>query len=304
MTAELNRRQFITASTASCLLAGSAAAEDVAATPWLRKSFKSNMFYGAMSLEEHFAEAKSAGFDGVEMEVPLDNIDEVISASQKTGLLIDGTVGNYHWKERHTDSYDDVRNSALQKLKTGLQQTADMGGDSMLIVPGHGNDGTTKRVLQRAQDAIESALPVAEAGKVAILVENVHNRLFYDHMGGQDQTADELANFIDRFDSPWVGVQFDIGNVWKYGDPAEWIRTLGKRIKKLDIKGYSRKENAFTKIGGGDIDWPSVEAALHEIQFTGWVSAEFGRSHVSRLREISRNMETYLHCSQSFASAK
>ena len=55
--------------------------------------------------------------------------------------------------------------------------------------------------------------------------------------GGQEQTADALAAFVDSFApddwrrTNWVGVQFDIGNHWKYGDPARWIRTLGPRSK-------------------------------------------------------------------------
>ncbi|KAA1257701.1 Xylose isomerase-like TIM barrel [Rubripirellula obstinata] len=310
MTAQPNRRQFIAASSAACLVASSstvhAETDADAAKPWLRKSFKSNMFYDQRyaekkTLAEHFAEAKTAGFDGVEMLVPLDNVTEAIAASRETGLIIDGSVGNYHWKQRHTDSDRDVRKQALANLKTGIKQTGEMGGDSMLIVPGHGNDGKEERILQRAQEAVEAALPVAEQNKVSILIENVHNRMFYDAAGGQDQTADALAEFIDRFDSPWVGVQFDIGNVAKFGDPAGWIRTLGPRIKKLDAKGYSRSQESFTKIGEGDIDWASVVDALHEINFSGWVAAEFGPSHISRLTEISKNLETHLLCSQSLA---
>ena len=304
MSNGLNRRQFFAASTAACIAATTVTADDTAAKPWLRKSMKSNMLYGQGSMAELFAEAKSAGFDGIEMLVPFDKVDEAIAASKSSGLIIDGSVGNYHWKQRHSDSYDDVRKEALKKLKEGLKQTAAMGGESMLIVPGHGNDGMMRKVLQRAQEAIESALPIAEENEVAILIENVHNRLFYDHQGGDEQTADELAEFIDRFDSPLVGVQFDIGNVWKFGDPAEWIRTLGPRIKKLDVKGYSRKDNQFTKIGKGDIDWPSVEAALHEINFTGWIAAESGPSNGAGLKKICQSMDQQLHCNQSLADAK
>ena len=307
MPSNLSRRNFIAASTSACLIGSNLLAAETAkdaGKPWLRKSCKSSMFYGSMSLAEHFAEAKKAGFEGIEMVLPVDNIQEVIAASQETGLVIDGSVGTYHSKYRHTDSDDDAQSEALASLIKGLKQTGEMGGDSMMIVPGHGNDGTEKRTLKRIQEAIESALPLAEANKVAILIENTRNRLFYEHMGGQDQSADALAEFIDRFDSPWVGVQFDIANICLYGDPAKWIRTLGSRIKKVDVKGFSRSRKSFTKIGGGDIDWPSVVEALQEINYSGWVAADFGRSHISRLIEISKNMETHLHCSQSLASAE
>ena len=313
MTVAPNRRQFIAASTATCLtasIASTANAEpgDDTATPWLRKSLKSKMFYDKKymkkkSLAEHFADAKNAGFDGVEMLVPFDNVEEAIAASTKTGLTIDGSYSNYYQQKlRHTDSDRDVRQRALEMLKTGLKQTGEMGGDSMSIVPGHGNDGKAERILDRVQEAIESALPVAEQNEVSILIENNYNRMFYEELGGQNQSADQLADFIDRIDSPWFGVQFNIGNIAKFADPAEWIRTLGSRIKKLDLKGYSRSKNLWTKIGDGDIDWDSVTEALREIKFTGWVVADFGPSHVLRLKETSENMETKLLCSQSLAS--
>ena len=334
----LSRRRFITASTSACLigsklLADKPLGEETAkpdGQPWLHKSFKSNMFKGTMSLTEHFAEAKQAGFEGIEMTVPFNesnsesnseaNLDfrnnyrnndskkvdmqAAIAASRETGLIIDGTVGNYHWKQRHTDSDDDVRSEALVKLKTGLKQTAEMGGDSMQIVPGHGNDGNVKRTLKRAQEAIESALPVAEKNKVSILIENAQNRMFYDHMSKEDQTAEALAEFIDRFDSPWVGVQLDIASVAMIGDPADWIATLGSRIKKLDVKGLSKSRKSRTKIGEGVLDWPAIVNALQAIDYSGWVVAEFGQSNILRLKEISSNMETHLQCSQSLASVR
>jgi hexulose-6-phosphate isomerase len=120
----------------------------------------------------------------------------------------------------------------------------------------------------------------------------------YDHNGGSDQTADKLAQFIDAFESPWVGVQFDIGNHWKYGDPAQWIRTLNKRIKKLDIKGFSRQTVQFTNITEGDIDWPSVKQALQDIGFTGWLAAEVRGGDLERLKQVSNNMDKALNCNQ------
>ena len=78
----------------------------------------------------------------------------------------------------------------------------------------------------------------------------------------------------------------------------EWIRTLGNRIKKLDIKGFSRKSGQFTKITEGDIDWPSVKTALQEIKFSGWLAAEVGGGGLDRLQEVEKNMENALQCNE------
>ena len=272
-------------------------------SPWLRKTLKSGMIKSDGSLTDKFKLAKQAGFEGVELSVPGVDVEAAKAAAKASGLIIDGTVGGYHWQERHSDPDPAVRAVALEKLKTGLRETAALGADTMLLVPAHGKDGSDAEVYERAMAAIHAALPVAEETKVAILIENVWNDFLFDQEGGNDQTADKLAKFVDAFESPWVGVQFDIGNHWKYGDPAAWIRTLGTRIKKLDIKGFSRERDKFTKITEGDIDWPSVKLALREIGFTGWIAAEVDGGGLERLKEIEANMESALQCNESVASA-
>jgi hexulose-6-phosphate isomerase len=297
------RRNFLQASaaiTGACVFADPsrlfAAADEKSG--WLRKTLKIGMIRSDGTLTDKFNLAKEAGFEGVELSVPGVNADEAKEASAASGLIIDGTVGNYHWGERHTDPSETVRATAVAKLKQGLRDTAALGADTMLLVPGHGKDGTDAEVYERAVAAIREAIPVAEETKVSILIENVWNDFLYDHEGGADQTADKLAAFIDDLDSAWVGVQYDIGNHWKYGDPAAWIRTLGNRIKKLDIKGFSRESGQFTKITEGDIDWATVKQALRDIKFTGWLAAEVGGGGLERLQEVSRNLDKALQCGE------
>ena len=302
-----NRRNFL--KTGSCALATAtlmsstvSAQQKTSAEPWLRKTLKYGMIRGKdLSMVEKFNLAKEAGFEGVELNAPGINVAEAKAAAAKTGVIIDGTVGGYHWSVRHTDPSAEVRADALARLKKGLEDTAAVGGESMLLVPGHGKDGSDDEVYERAVTAIQQALPTAEKHKVAILIENVWNDFCYDHedMSGPNQTAERLAKFIDEFDSPLVGVQFDIGNHWKYGDIAAWIRTLGKRIQKLDIKGFSREKGKFTKITEGDIDWPAIEKALRDIKFTGWLAAEVGGGDLERLKEVSDHLEEALNCSKS-----
>ena len=280
-------------------------ASQPATQPWLKKTLKIGMIrLPKGSMTDKFKLAKEAGFQGVELNAPSIPIDEAKQAAAESGLIIDGSVGGYHWKTRHTDPNPDVREKAMELLISGLKNTAAVGGESMLLVPGHGKDGTDEEVYERAVAAVKEALPIAKDLNVSILIENVWNDFCYDHEGDSNQTAERLAKFIDEFNSPLVGVQFDIGNHWKYGDPAEWIRTLGKRIQKLDIKGFLRDDPKprFTKITEGDINWPSVEEALHDINFTGWLAAEVGGGGLERLKEVNDHLEEALNCSKSIAS--
>ncbi len=257
----------------------------------LYKTLKIGMIKVEGSLTDKFKAAKAAGFKGVEMNSPGMDIAETRKAIEESGLPVDGTVGSTHWKVRHTSPDKEVRAQALAYLKQALRDTHAVGGHTSLLVVGKGEDGPADEIWARSIENIRPAIPLAAELGVAIVVENVWNQMHYDHDGDSNQTADELARYIDEFNSPWVGMQFDIGNHWKYGSMADWIRTLGKRIIKLDVKGFSRAEGKFTAIGEGDLDFADVRKALHEINYHGWVAAEVKGGDLDELKTISSQMD-------------
>jgi hexulose-6-phosphate isomerase len=257
----------------------------------LYKTLKMGMIQVPGSLIDKFNAAKTAGFDGVEMSAPNQNVAAVKEAIRETGLPVDGSIVTTHWNVRHTDPSPEVRAQALDTFRRALADTHAVGGNTVLLVAGHGKDGTKEEVWKRCVDNISQAIPLAAELGVYIAVENVWNHFMYDHAGDHQQTADKYVQFVDELDSPWLGLQFDIGNHWKYGSMGDWIRQLGKRIVKLDLKGFSRSKDSFTKIGEGDLDWSDVRKALLEINYTGWAAAEVGGGDLTRLKEISANMD-------------
>ena len=255
------------------------------------KTLKIGMVRVEGSLTDKFKAAKAAGFEGIEMNAPGMNVEETKQAIAESGLLVDGTVNSSHWQIRHTSPDAAERAKALESLKQAIRDTHAVGGHTALLVVGHGKDGPEEEIWPRSIENMSKAVPWAARLGVCIAIENVWNEFLYDHSGGADQTADKFIKYVDEFNSPWVGMQFDIGNHWKYGSMGDWIRSLGQRIVKLDLKGFSRKEDKFTKIGEGDLDWADVRKALAEIQYTGWAAAEVGGGGPDRLREISQNMD-------------
>lgn len=257
----------------------------------LYKTLKIGMIRVPGSLAERFAAAKEAGFEGVEMNAPGMNVEETRQAIAKSGLPVDGTVCGSHWQIRHTSSDKATRAQALADLKTALRDTHAVGGHSVLLVVGKGEDGPESEIWPRSVENIAQAVPLAAQLGVSIVIENVWNQFLYDHNGGADQTAEKFAKYVDEFHSPWVGMQLDIGNHWKYGSMGDWIRRLDKRVLKLDIKGFSRAQNKFTAIGEGDIDYADVRKALTEINFHGWVAAEVGGGDLAALTSIAKQMD-------------
>ncbi len=292
----LSRRRFLQGSAA--MLAASPLLAESAEKPAdpdlngrLYKTLKIGMVRVDGSLTDKFKAAQAAGFDGIELNATTFDVDEVRKAIDESGLPVDGTVCSSHWQVRHTDPDPAVRVEALDTLKEALRKTHAVGGHTALLVCGHGKDGTEEECWERSVSNVAQAIPLAAELGVVIAIENVWNHFCYDHDGDSNQSADKFVKYCDELNSPWVGMQFDIGNHWKYGATGDWIRALGKRVVKLDAKGFSRAQNKFTKIGDGDLDWADVSKALLEINFVGWCAAEVGGGGPDRLAEVSANMD-------------
>ncbi len=258
------------------------------------KTLKIGMIREGGSLEEKFRIAKAAGFDGVELQLPGVDVDEVRNAVAKTGLVVDGSVGASHWKIRHTSPDAEVRKQALKDLIKGIEQTAAVGGHTHLLVIGRDSDGPESELIPRSIENIAQAIPTAARHGITIAIENVWNGLCYDSKGSGDQSVSGFIKYVDAFNSPFVGMQFDIGNHWKFADPAVWIRDLGTRIVKLDIKGFSRAEDKFTEIAACDIPWKSVRQSLRDIGFHGWCAAEVKGGDQQELTRIANEMDVVL----------
>ena len=257
----------------------------------LFKTLKIGMVRVQGSLTDKFKAAKNAGFDGIEMNAPGMDIEETLKAIKESGLPVDGTVNSTHWQVRHTDPDPEVRAQALESLRNALRATHAVGGHSALLVIGHGKDGAEEEIWKRSIENIAQAIPLAAELGVSIAIENVWNHFLYNHEGDSTQSADKFVKYVDELNSPWVGMQFDIGNHWKYGSMGDWIRQLGKRIVKLDVKGFSRQQDKFTAIGEGDIDFADVRSALKEINYHGWVAAEVSGGGPEELKTIAGQMD-------------
>ena len=298
----LNRRDFGKASSlalvATALPAlGQAVDEQSRPKPRILKSIKFGMFGGNLPIADKFRALKEIGYDGVELNSP-GGVDkkQALAASRETGLPIHGVVDSIHWGTRLSSPDAATRRKGLEGLKTAIRDTRLVGGSAVLLVPGAVRDAKNEnhqQVWDRSIEQINLAIPLAAKFGIHILIENVWNNFLYDPKGDNNQSADLLAKYLDEINSPWVGSYFDIGNHQRFGKPAEWIRTLGKRIVKLDVKDWG-KSNGFCKIGDGDVDWPDVRKALGEIGFTGWSTAEVGGGNRDRIKEIHDRMDKHL----------
>lgn len=213
---------------------------------------------------------RDLGFDGLEGGSPdIPDIAALNAAMRETGFPVHGVVDGVHWKDRLSSPDEAVRQRGREALEQAVRDAHAIGGSSVLLVPGRvtGEDENHDHVWQRSIVEMRKVLPLASRLGIRILIENVWN--------GFCETPEQYRDYIDEINSPWVGAYFDIGNCRKFGPAENWIRTLGTRIVKLDVKDWGMA-NSFCRLGEGDVNWPEVRRALAEVNFSGWATREGG----------------------------
>ena len=135
--------------------------------------------------------------------------------------------------------------------------------------------------MKRVEEVMKELAPVAEKNKVAIGIENVWNKMFLSPL--------EARDVLDRVGSEYVGWFFDVGNILALGFPEQWIRILGKRIKKVHVKDFRRAvgtADGFVDLLEGDVNWPEVVKALKEVGYDDFLIAEMipGYTHAPETR--------------------
>jgi len=193
--------------------------------------------------------AKDAGFDGLElalnehgpvsMDSTKEDIMKVKEMADEIGIELYSVACGLYWDYNYTSANEENVKRAKEITKKQLEVASMLGCDTILVVPSavevafaSGEVVEYDVAYERALSALRELAPIAESLKVSIGVENEWNRFLLSPM--------EMADFIDKVGSSYVGAYFDVGNVMFSGYPEHWIKILNKRIKKVHFKEYRR----------------------------------------------------------------
>lgn len=268
----------------------------------IKRALKLGMLQIEGSLEARLEVAAELGWDGVEPDAP-SNFDreELLRAARNTGLAIPGVVDSAHWVANLADPDASVRDGGREALLRAMDDAAFYGASTVLLVPAVVSPRVPyDAAWDRSRAEIEKVLPRAEELGVKIAIENVWNHFLLSPL--------EAARYVDSFESDHIGWFLDVGNLVNYGWPAQWARILGRRVLKLDVKGFSRQKRDAeglwqgfnVPIGEGDGDWSAVMAELDACGFTAgeqgapWASAEVAGGDAAHLTEVLARMDQVL----------
>jgi len=244
-----------------------------------------------MTLQECFELARRAGFDAVEVNYNLEGdlspaagekeLAGIRSMADKAGVAISGVCSFLFWPYPLTANSESVRAKSLDIASRMIRAAHHLGTENLLVVPGavyipwlkDSEEVPYKVCDERARAAIRKLLPAAERMKVFLNIENIFFNAYL-------MSPPDMIEFVDSFKSPHVQVHFDTGNIMPFQFPEHWIPLLGKRIKNIHFKEYSKKGTdfsleSFRPLLDGTTNWPAVMESLDQIGYQGYLTFEY-----------------------------
>ncbi len=297
----MDRRRLLsyaafTAAGASAAAIGNKTAAQPATTPAKYDMKKSINLWAfpypdKMSLRECLQLAKDAGFDGIELNYDLESdlspgkntrdFESIRAMADDVGIAISGLCSFLFWPYPLTSNDPAERRRGEELAGLMLNAAADLGTENLLVVPGavhmpwrEDHDPTPNDVcLRRAKESVGKMVAQAEKRGVYLNMENI----FFN---GFLMSPMEMVDFVDGFGSEHVQVHFDTGNIMEYQFPEHWIPILGKRIKNVHLKEYTKKGTdhsleAFRPLLDGTTNWPAVMEAFEKIGYNDYLTFEY-----------------------------
>ena len=243
------------------------------------------------SLRECFQIARDAGFDAVEPNFNLegefsaessdDEIRAVKRMADDVGIEISGVCSFLFWPYSMSHPDAERRAKGIELAGRMAEAAALLGTDNLLVVPGavyapwlEDPVPVPNDVCERlAREAVQELIPRAESVGVTINIENIFANGFLF-------SPQEMAAFVDSFESETVKVHFDTGNIMQYQFPEHWVPILGKRIKNIHLKEWDKRTqefnlNTFRTLLDGTTNWPAVISELERIGYEGYLTFEY-----------------------------
>ncbi|MAE67446.1 MAG: xylose isomerase [Phycisphaeraceae bacterium] len=259
---------------------------------------------GTHPIEDALAEAKAAGFTGLELCIAEDGAfsastseaecREIRRKIDDSGMIVETVAAGFTWGYSPTSDDKATREKSISLYAATLERAAWVEAKAVLFVPGVVKSPISEEnvrydvVYERAGAAVGRLLETAEKTGVNLCVENVWNGLFYSPL--------EFASFIDGFGHDRLGIYFDVGNVLGlHQHPPYWIALLGERIRRIHIKDFKQSVgtlDGFCDLMAGDVPWAETMAALRGIGYDKTVVAEMMPWDPSLLARTSAAMDT------------
>lgn len=175
-----------------------------------------------------------------------------------------------YWHPGWTDPYPHYRAIRREHTKRALELAKEIGARNITTEPGGllTSEQSWEDGAKLFYDELMPCVEVAERLGVLLLIEPEPELLI--------ERFDEYLKFVDRVQSPWIGLNFDIGHAYCVSeDPQDWVERMAPYTKH-----YHFEDIAATRVhkhlipGHGAIDFAATLQAIQRTGYDGWVTVE------------------------------
>ncbi len=179
-----------------------------------------------------------------------------------------------YWHPSWIEPDSNYRQVRIDHTTRALSLAAELGAPCITTEPGGPLEGRPwGECLKLFVEMLKPVVAHAEKVGVPLLIEPEPDLLI--------ETADQYLEFARHFDSPYLGLNFDIGHFYCVkDDPAATVRKLAPLIRHVHLEDIAATRVHHHLIpGDGVIDFHGTLAALKEVGYAGWVTIELYTCH-------------------------
>jgi sugar phosphate isomerase/epimerase len=255
----------------------------------MKLAFSSNA-YLRFTLEETVRRISGLGYRGIELlaDVPHawpagllpERVEEIRKLIDDAGLTISNINAfmmnavadprQPYWHPGWTDPDPHYRAIRREHTKRSLRLAAQLGAPHITTEPGGflAAGQTRTEASQIFYEELMPCLDVAEEVGVGLLIEP-EPELLIEKFG-------EYLEFVDRLDSPRVGLNFDVGHAYCVGeDPQDWVAPMAKHTVHYHLEDIApTRVHQHMVPGHGAIDFAATLREIQKTGYDGWLTVE------------------------------
>jgi sugar phosphate isomerase/epimerase len=179
-----------------------------------------------------------------------------------------------YWHPSWIEPDVNYRRIRIEHTKKALTLAKELGAPCITTEPGGPLEGRPwKDCLKLFVEMLKPVVEHAEKVGVPLLVEPEPDLLI--------ETADQYLEFSEYFQTPFLGLNFDIGHFYCVkDDPPATVRKLAPLIRHVHLEDIAATRVHHHLIPGeGVIDFGATLKALDEVGYQDWVTIELYTCH-------------------------
>jgi sugar phosphate isomerase/epimerase len=255
----------------------------------MKLAFSSNA-YLRFPIEETISRIAALGYTGIELlaDVPhawpaglleeqKQSIRDALAKHKLTISNINAFMMNAiadprqpYWHPSWIEPDSHYRAIRREHTKRALKLAAEIGAPHITTEPG-GPLADGQSWSDGADLFYEELMPcieVAEEVDVPLLIEPEPELLI--------ERFDQYLEFVERIDSPLVGLNFDIGHAYCVGeDPQDWVAKMASHTRHYHLEDIAASRvHQHLVPGRGAIDFAATLAEIAKTGYGGWLTVE------------------------------